>query len=473
MAVDVAFRDSINAPNSAISLKKYSRKDVMAHSTPEDCWLVIDGKVYDVTQWVPKHPGGSLIYVRAGHDCTYMFNSYHPLYVWKLLDRYCIGEIEKSETDEILKLHNVEYLNTVKEPFYLTMKERVEAYFHTKKVNPRVHPQLFIKSVVLLSAYSLFYYLTFYQAQNHIVSSMYAMVLGYLLAQIAMSITHDANHGSYSSFPGLSFMMGMSLDLIGASSYIWKQHHVVAHHPFTNINIFDTDIKTNDVDLRRVHRDHKRLSFHTYQYIYLWPLYGIVVLKGVWMDDFEALISGHIGKLPIAKMTSNEVKQFWGAKLFYALYMVVLPLLFGSYNWSNFLRLYLISQLIAGWTLTVFFEVSHIVNEATFATVEIKDGIPTVPHGWAAMQVYSSVNFSTHSLLWTHLSGGLNLQIEHHLFPGVCHMHYPSIQPIVEATCKEFNIPYKRHASIWAAIKSHIQYLKDIGGANVELRLVG
>ncbi|KAJ7569291.1 hypothetical protein O6H91_01G070600 [Diphasiastrum complanatum] len=472
MAVDGAVADSKHGSDSAISGKKYTRKEVMAHSTPEDCWLVIAGKVYDVTKWIPKHPGGSLIYVRAGHDCTYMFNSYHPLYVWKLLDKYCIGEVQKLPTDYELKLHNVEYLDSVNEPFYITVKERVEAYFRQKKINPRVHPQMFMKSTLLLASYLLLYYLTFYQSHNHIVSTMYAVAFGFVMAEIAMSITHDANHGSYSSWPTLGFLMGMGLDLIGASSFIWKQHHVAAHHPFTNINIYDTDIKTNDVDLRRVHRDHKRLSVHSYQYIYLWPIYGLVVLKAIWMDDFEALIYGHIGKLPIAKMTPKEVKQFWFAKTFYVLYMVALPLLFGSYNWSYFLRLYLISELVAGWYMAIFFEVSHIVNEATFPVVDLSTGIPTVPHGWAAMQVHASVNFSTESLLWNHLSGGLNLQIEHHLFPGVCHVHYTSISPIVEATCKEFNVPYKRHASIWAAIKSHVQYLKNIGGP-VELRLVG
>ncbi|KAJ7295899.1 hypothetical protein O6H91_02G125200 [Diphasiastrum complanatum] len=425
-------------------LRKYCLTDVMKHHTPEDCWLVIGGKVYDVTEWVPKHPGGSLIYVRAGQDCTYMFNSYHPLYVWKVLENYFIGELDKSTIiDEKLKLTNVEYMHSYKEPFYLTLKERVEAYFHKEKINPKIHPQLFIKSVVVLVAYFLIYYLTFFQDHPYVLSYLYAIGLGYMTTHIALSIMHDDNHGAFSIFPPLSYVMGMSLDLIGASSFMWKQQHVIAHHSFTNVNKYDPDIRANDRDMRR--------------HLYLWPLYGLMTLKSFWFDDLKAFFTGYIGEFPITKMTPLEKKIFWGSKAFYILYASILPLMFGAYDWLTILRLYITSQC---YDLRA--------DEATFTTINLIDGVPTIPYGWAAMQVYSSTNYCTNSLLWTHLSGALNLQIEHHLFPGVCHMHYPSIQPIVEATCKEFHIPYRKHSSFWDAVKAHYKHLKNLGTKSME-----
>ncbi|KAJ7570410.1 hypothetical protein O6H91_01G118800 [Diphasiastrum complanatum] len=453
------------------ALKKYSRKEVALHETPKDCWLVIDGKVYDVTKWVPKHPGGSLIHVRAGQDSTYLFNSYHPLYVWKLLDQYCVGEIDAS--DEDLSMTNVEYLDTVKEPFYLALKERVEGYFHRNKVNPRVHSHLFIKSAVILALYLFFYYLMFFQVQNPIISSIYAIAFGYISAHIAMNIMHDGNHGAYSTWPWFSYLMGISSDLIGASSYIWRQQHIIAHHAYTNVNKFDPDIRANDVDIRRVHLEQPRHSFHAYQHIYLWPLYGLMTLKAIWFDDFQALITGKIGQGIIAKMTPLEILVFWGSKLSYVVYIVILPFLYSNYEISTMVKLYILSQLVCGWTLAILFEISHVVESATFLTVDLNKGVPTVPYGWAAMQVCASTNYNTGSTLWLHLSGGLIYQIEHHLFPGVCHMHYPSIQPIVEATCKEFNIPYKRHASFFAGVKGHFTHLKQVGLKDMDLRLAG
>lgn len=455
-----------------VRLEKYSLEEVSKHNTPNDCWLIIWGKVYDVSAWVPHHPGGNMIFVRAGKDSSQLFESYHPLYVRKLLGRYYIGEVDEVANDS-LQQSTVEYYESGTEPFYLTLKERVEAYFEKNKVNPRVHPNMLPKSILVIAGYMLFFYITFFGLQSFALSVLSALAMGYFAAQIGLSIQHDANHGAYSNVNWFGYLMSTSLDFLGASSFMWRQQHVVGHHSFTNVDNYDPDIRVKDPDLRRVTSQQPIQKYHSFQHIYLGALYGLLALKGVLLDDFAAYISGSIGPVKIPKMTNLETGVFFGGKILYTIYMFVLPSLFSHHSIFQRAVLYVTSQLVCGWTLAFLFQVAHVVPKADFPVVDSSHGRPKVHQGWAAMQVRTTTNFSTNSMLWTHLSGGLNYQIEHHLFPSVCHLHYPSIHPIVKAVCEEFNVPYYSYPSFWAALEAHFAYLKKVGSEHFELRLSG
>lgn len=454
-------------------LHVYSSQEVFKHNTPQDCWLIIWDKVYNVTSWIPQHPGGSLIFVNAGKDSTQLFESYHPLYVRKMLARYCIGELKEPGVDECIKSFAIAYECAGKEDFYLTLKQRVETYFKEMKVNPRVHPHMFLKSFIIVAAYLLCYYLTFYWGQRFILSMPFAIATGFLAAQVGLSIQHDANHGAYSDRCWLGYIMSASLDCVGASSFMWRQQHVVGHHCFTNVNGYDPDIRVKDPDVRRVTPQQPKQKYHSYQHWYLALLYGLLALKSVFIDDFMAYSTRSIGSVRLSKMTSVESYIFWGGKLLYTLYMLVFPAIFSHHHIFGVACLYLVSQLVAGWILALMFQVAHVVEEATFPVVDLSSGVPKLSEGWAALQVRTSTNFCTDSFLWTHISGGLNFQIEHHLFPAVCHLHYPSIQPIVRQTCKEFNVPYTCFPSFWIALAAHFEYLKKVGRKGFELRLNG
>ncbi|KAH7425715.1 hypothetical protein KP509_11G067500 [Ceratopteris richardii] len=332
---------------------------------------------------------------------------------------------------------------------------------------------MFIKSIFILTIYVLSYYVTFYWGRSFAVSLLAAMLTGFLAAEIGISIQHDANHGAYSEWGWLRYLMGASLDLVGASSFMWRQQHVVGHHSFTNVNGYDPDIRVKDPDLRRVTKDQPRRKYHYFQHWYLAGLYGLLALKSVFVDDFVAYKSNAIGLMKISRMTLPELCTFWGGKLFYAFYMLVLPAILSCHSSSKVVALYLFSQVIAGWTLALMFQVAHVVEKADFPVAEKVEGISKVSEGWAALQVRTTNNFSTDSLFWLHISGGLNFQIEHHLFPGVCHVYYPCIQPIVKETCKEFGIPYNCFPTFWSALKAHFDYLKVIGRTDFKLRLDG
>ncbi|KAH9301278.1 hypothetical protein KI387_012861, partial [Taxus chinensis] len=292
---------------------------------------------------VPHHPGGNLIFVRAGQDSTQLFESYHPFYVRKLLGRYYIGEVEEVANDS-LQCSTVEYCESGNEPFYLTLKERVEAYFEKHKVNPRVHPYMLPKSLLVIAGYMLFYYLSFFGPQSVSLSVLFALAMGYFAAQIAMSIAHDANHGAYSNINWVGYLMSTSLDFLGASSFMWRQQHVVGHHSFTNVDNYDPDIRVKDPDVRRVTSKQPMHNYHSFQHFYLGALYGLLALKGVLLDDFVAYIRGSIGPVKIPKMTNLETGVFIGGKILYTVYMFVLPCLFSHHSIFQCAVLYMTSQ---------------------------------------------------------------------------------------------------------------------------------
>eukprot|EP00250_Pteridium_aquilinum_P005328 c15439_g1_i1 orf=576-2006(-) len=465
--------DLLPSPSPPSKPRTFSVPEIRSHSSPDNCWLVIRNSVYDVTSWVPYHPGGSLIYVNAGRDCTQLFDAYHPLCVRVMLARFYIGEVERTAGIEYTDFTSLEYDSTGKEDFYLTLKSRVENYFHKSKINPRMHPHMLIKSFAIIFGFIFSYYMTFYGGQNFGISLFFAVATGLMAAEIGLAIQHDANHGSYTRWHWLGYMMSVTLDLVGVSSFMWRQQHVVGHHSFTNVNGYDPDIRVLKPNVWRITREQPRRTYHNFQHIYLPCLYGILALKSVFYDDFISFATGSIGLVKIPKMTSLELSVFWGFKLTYAIYMFVLPGLYSHYSAWSIICLYVVMQLVFGWVLAFLFQVAHVVEEAAFPVVDKSRGYPTLARGWAASQVSSTANFCPNSSFWMHITGGLNYQIEHHLFPGVCHIYYPEIHPIVKMTCKEFNISYTCFPTFRVALAAHLNYLKKAGATNFDFRLNG
>lgn len=450
---------------------EFTADAVALHNQPTDCWMIIDQNVYDVTSWVPKHPGGAMIYVHAGHDCTQMFESYHPLYVRKMLARFLVGRLASPRPQgEGKSPGSLQPLSFSPETgFYATLKQRVEAYFKDRKVNPRIHPLMYAKTAFILLGYAATFYGAYLAPWGMLYATASALLLGIFTGEIGVSIQHDCNHGAFSASPLLGYILGLSLDFVGASSFMWKQQHVVGHHVNTNVTHHDPDIRVNDPDVRRVTVQQPRRWYHAYQHVYLMVLYGLLSIKSILVDDFSAYGSGSIGPVKLAKMTQEEELIFWGAKMLYFAYALGLPYAFGNRSLLQFALLFALAQFVTGWMLAFMFQVAHVVPEAQFpvSSPDASTGRPSVALSWAAMQAATSTNFSPGNVLWNHFSGGLSHQIEHHLFPGVCHVYYPDIHPIVESTCKEFGVPYHSYSSYWEALRAHLRHLQNVGVADV------
>jgi linoleoyl-CoA desaturase len=117
-------------------------------------------------------------------------------------------------------------------------------------------------------------------------------------------------------------------------------------------------------------------------------------------------------------------------------------------------------HFIAGVILTVVFQLAHTVEGTTHP---VPDETGTIENNWAVHQMNTTVNFSRQSRLISWYVGGLNFQVEHHLFPTICHVHYPEISEIVKTTAEEFGIPYLENRTFMDAVNSHIETLRRFG----------
>nr|ADB81956.1 delta 5 desaturase [Lobosphaera incisa]AEU04699.1 fatty acid delta-5-desaturase [Lobosphaera incisa]AID50177.1 delta-5 fatty acid desaturase [Lobosphaera incisa] len=438
--------------------KLFTLDEVAKHDSPTDCWVVIRRRVYDVTAWVPQHPGGNLIFVKAGRDCTQLFDSYHPLSARAVLDKFYIGEVDVRPGDEQFLVAFEE--DTEEGQFYTVLKKRVEKYFRENKLNPRATGAMYAKSLTILAGLALSFYGTFFAFSSAPASLLSAVLLGICMAEVGVSIMHDANHGAFARNTWASHALGATLDIVGASSFMWRQQHVVGHHAYTNVDGQDPDLRVKDPDVRRVTKFQPQQSYQAYQHIYLAFLYGLLAIKSVLLDDFMALSSGAIGSVKVAKLTPGEKLVFWGGKALWLGYFVLLPVVKSRHSWPLLAACWLLSEFVTGWMLAFMFQVAHVTSDVSYLEAD-KTG--KVPRGWAAAQAATTADFAHGSWFWTQISGGLNYQVVHHLFPGICHLHYPAIAPIVLDTCKEFNVPYHVYPTFVRALAAHFKHLKDMG----------
>ncbi len=252
--------------------------------------------------------------------------------------------------------------------------------------------------------------------------------------------------------------MAHSLNLLGGVSFIWKQKHNINHHSYTNVEGMD-----DDIDIKpfiRVHEGQKKYWFHRYQHIYGLLLYGITYFFWVFYNDFKKYFSGKIAEhTKMQKLAWWEHVVFWATKLFYVAAFIVFPIY--NVGLADTIIGYVLMVVITGITISVVFQLAHIVEDMEFVNPEGKS--MKIESEWAIHQLQTTSNFATKNKFICWLLGGLNFQVEHHLFPRISHIHYPALNAIVKDTCREFNITYKEFPTLRQALFSHIVYLKHIG----------
>ncbi|MBI3105977.1 MAG: acyl-CoA desaturase [Candidatus Rokubacteria bacterium] len=341
--------------------------------------------------------------------------------------------------------------------FQLELRRRVGEYFRATGRRPRDCWQMYLKTAILLADFAVLYALLVFVAQAWWQGLLLAVPLGLSAAGIGFNIQHDGGHHAYSNHVWVNKLMAMTLELIGGSSYLWHWKHVVLHHTYVNITGHDTDIDLGL--LARLTPHQRRLPYHRWQHLYLWPLYGLLAIKWQLVDDFQKLISGRISSQPFPRPTGRERAIFIAGKAIFFAVAFGIPLLFHSIG--VVLLYYGITGLVAGMALSVVFQVAHCVEEAEFPLPREETGC--IEHAWAIHQAETTVDFARRSRVVTWLIGGLNFQIEHHLFPRICHVNYPAISKLVEETCREFGITYTEHRSFPAGLASHFRWLRRMG----------
>lgn len=341
--------------------------------------------------------------------------------------------------------------------FQVALRQRIDDYFHSTGRRRRDCPQMYAKTFALLACFAALYLLLVFVVSAWWLTLPLVILLGLATAGIGMNVQHDGAHQAYSSHPWINRLMALTLELIGGSSYLWQYRHGVFHHTFVNITGHDSDVDLGALGRLTPHQ--RRFAFHRWQHYYMWLLYSFMAIRWHLFGDYWEIIKGRIAGHPIPRPSGRELAVFVGGKVVFLIGAFAIPMLF--HPWWVVLLCYAAAAAVAGIVLSVVFQLAHSVEDAEFAMPDEDTG--RIENAWAIHQAESTVNFARGSRLAAWLLGGLNFQIEHHLFPRICHIHYPALSKLVEQTCREFGVKYTEHKSFWKGVASHFRWLRQMG----------
>ncbi len=341
--------------------------------------------------------------------------------------------------------------------FQRDLKARVQRYFRMTRRSPRDCPGMYFKTAIIIGWFALSYVLLVFAASTWWQAVPLAVSLGLSIAAIGFNLGHDGGHKAFSRRKWINKLSAMSLDLMGGSSFIWAHKHNTLHHTYANIAGHDVDLDAGP--LVRMSPHQRRVRLHRLQHWYTWVLYGFLPIKWHLFDDFFDVARGRLGTYRFARPKGWDLAVFIGGKASFFSLAFVLPMLFHS--WWVVLVFYAIASWCQGLVMAVVFQLAHIVEEAEFPLPDQATG--RMPSQWAVHQVETTVDYARRNRLLSWYVGGLNFQIEHHLFPGICHVHYPQLSRIVEKACRKASVQYNAHKTFFAGIRSHYLWLRQMG----------
>jgi linoleoyl-CoA desaturase len=345
--------------------------------------------------------------------------------------------------------------------FVSVLRSRVKAHFEAEGRTKHGDTSMFVKTAFMISLYFIPYLLmmTGVVTNTWAIMSMWA-IMGFGAAGIGLSIMHDANHGAYSANKNVNKYLGRLLNVVGGSAFTWKIQHNVLHHSYTNIDGMDEDIAP--VKVLRFSPHQERYGWHRFQHFYAWFFYGLMTIAWITVKDFKGLY--HYRSLGLVKDDPKAFRQRIAStvltKVVYYAYALVLPLILLPTAWWQTVLFFLLMHFITGLTLGMIFQPAHVMPETEFP---LPDDEGQMENNWAIHQLLTTTNFAPKAKLFSWYVGGLNYQIEHHLFPNICHIHYQKLSKIVKQTAEEYGLPYHVQPTFYEAVRKHAVMLRDLG----------
>jgi len=356
-------------------------------------------------------------------------------------------------------MNTLKFVNKDKGQFTATVRKNVNDYFKKKGISSKGNFKMLLKSVVMLTAYLAPFILMLTLPFNPWVIFPLSVLMGLGMAGIGMSVMHDAVHGSFSKKGWLNKLFSATMYFIGGNPFTWKVQHNILHHTYTNIEGFDEDIEpkaslrlSKQTPLKKVHR---------FQHIYAFFLYCFLTLSRT-VSEFSRLIKYNKAGITRQQGTTptKEMLRLLITKALYLFVIIGLPMFFSPFSWWLILIGFLIMHFVAGFAMSTVFQMAHLVE---IAEQPVPDAEGVIHNEWAIHELETTANFSGKSMFFGWMIGGLNYQIEHHLFPNICHIHYRAIAPIVERTAREFGLPYNQNRNFLSALGSHVRLLRALG----------
>lgn len=348
-----------------------------------------------------------------------------------------------------------------KPEFFREVVKRVNSHFKSNNISKQGNANMVFKTIFMCGLYFIPYGFILSGVVTSVAGNMGLWALmGFGMSGIGLSVMHDANHGSYSKNKTINSFVGLIINFVGGYHVNWKIQHNVLHHTFTNIQGFDDDISKNNSLRLSPHQKH--LAFHKFQIFYAPFLYSLLSLYWFLGKDIEQTIK--YGKENLVQEQGISVRraaiEIFFAKSLYLIIFIVLPIALSSIVWWQTLLGFLLMHAICGQVLALIFQCAHVLEETDFF---IPDDSGNLENSFAIHQMRTTANFANGSTFFSWFIGGLNYQIEHHLFPNICHVHYKEISKIVKATALEYDVPYNYHKTFYGALKSHFTVLNKLG----------
>ncbi len=342
--------------------------------------------------------------------------------------------------------------------FVQELRKRVDHHFTNNGISKYANRAMVLKTLFFFTTWLGSYLLLVLGNFTFEINLIIWIILGFSISFICVNVGHDAIHGAYSSRKWVNQLLAHTFNINGASAYMWRKMHNNAHHTYTNIDGFDEDIES--VPIIRLSPTQKLKKIHQYQFIYILPFYGLATLSWVFIKDYIKFFKNQVGNYHHAQHPAKEYFYLFFYKILNYTFFLVIPLLVLQDSWQLVVTGFLIMHFFAGITLALIFMLAHVVEQTHFPQ---PDSQGSLENSWAVHQLYTTANFSRKSKIALFFTGGLNLQVEHHLFPHVCSIHYRDIAPIVEATARDHNLPYLYNTTFWSALGSHVRFLKKMG----------
>jgi linoleoyl-CoA desaturase len=349
--------------------------------------------------------------------------------------------------------------SNVSHSFHSELKRRIAEYFEKAGKSTTGNLSLFAKAAILITIFLFIYVHLVFFTPAPVWAILESVLLGGVISAIGFNVMHDGAHGSFSKYKWVNQFAAFSLNVLGGSSFMWNVKHNVIHHAYTNVDGMD-----DDIDIKpwmRMTSAQKKYKLHKYQHLYFWVLYALLYILWIFVLDYTKYFRAKIGSTPLKKMKLKDHFVFWGFKLFNLFLFVGLPIYMVGF--TNWLISFVIFTCFAGLVLSLVFQLAHTVEHTAFPVPDAESG--KLEDEWAVHQIKTTANFATQNKLVSWLVGGLNFQIEHHLFPKISHVHYPAISKIIKQACAEYGIHYIEYPRVRYAVASHVAFLREMGRA--------
>lgn len=352
---------------------------------------------------------------------------------------------------------NIPKFPAVSDSLHAELRKKVQEYFDVNEIPVTGNYNLFIKAILMVSLFVMVYLHLLFFTPKWYFAIAECVVLGGLIAGIGFNVLHDGSHGSFSKYKFTNKLAAYSANIVGANHFMWNMKHNMIHHSFTNVDGVDDDIEIGF--LMRMAPSQKRYKMHRFQHLYFWVLYMMLYVFWIFFSDYQKYFTQRIGEIPLKKMGVKEHFSFWLIKVYHGFVFIVLPVML--VGWLSWLIGFLTFSVVAGFILSIVFQLAHTVEGTEFPVAD--EFSNKLPDEFAAHQIKTTANFATKNKLVSWFVGGLNFQIEHHLFPKISHVHYPAISKIVRNVCKQHHIEYLEYPTVRRAIIAHVHFLKRMG----------